>query len=90
MIKRVSIVLCAVALAGCEAEAKNVDFYMENPQERESVLEECKKDIAEAMEDDNCINANAAANRVAEERRDDAWELESDLGAPNLGADKEE
>lgn len=87
--KKVFLILgVSLALAGCKEEemqpAKSVDYYANNEQEREAVLDRCSQDLADAVKDDDCINANTAANRVADERRDDAWEPGTNLGKPEL------
>jgi hypothetical protein len=52
----------SLLLISCN-KAKDVEYYLKHPEERQTKLDECLKNLAEASKDKECKNAGIALNK---------------------------
>lgn len=59
---RKAAVVAALLLGGCAPakEPKSVQYYLEHPEERKTLVAQCKNDPGKYRDDPDCINAETA------------------------------
>lgn len=63
MTKNFSLIIFITFLLTSCNKAKDVEYYLEHPEERQAKLDECLKNPAKASKDKECKNAGTAFNK---------------------------
>lgn len=65
MKKKLLITATITLLTSCSEGARDVQYYIDHPKEREKVIKDCYNNPGEKAGLANCINANVAQEKVA-------------------------